>query len=107
MVDIGILVHADGYDRQVWHLLVERQQAWQLFNARSAEGCPKVEDHDTSTQLAQIDGLRSLAQDKLRCRLVDVPWATAAVAPGGKQHSQRQTYADFAQDSKHDILQFL
>src|ERR1700677_3424149 len=108
MVYVGILVHADRYDRKVWHLLVERQQARQLLDAWSAEGRPKVENHDASAQLAQIDGLRSIAQNKLRCRLVDVPWVTAPVAPGCEQHHhQRQTYPCFAQESTHNTLQFL
>ena len=71
-VDVRILVHADRDDRHIRHLPLQRQQAGQLFDARSAKGRPKIQHDDVPAQFAQVDLSGAIADDKLRRRLVDV-----------------------------------
>ena len=89
-VDIRILVHADRDDRNIRHLPLQRQQAGQLFDARSAIGGPKIQHNDPSAQLAQVRCPDTIAQNELRRRLIDVSRVTSPIAPSYRQYSQHQ-----------------
>jgi hypothetical protein len=103
MIYVGVLVHADGYDGKIRHGFVKRKQAWQLFDARSAKGGPKIENNDMSTQFAQIEGLRSIGQYKLRRGSTDIPGTAPPIAANCQQYHQRQTDPRCT----HNTLQFL
>ena len=103
MVDVGVLIHADGYDVQVRHLFLEREQAREFFNARRAPGCPEVEDDDMPAQLVQVHRLAVIVENELRCGLIDVSGMISPVASGYQQYSQEES----CPDCTHDMLHFL
>jgi hypothetical protein len=85
MVDIGILIHAHGHNRQIRHLLLESQETGQFFDAGSAKGCPKIQHNDMSAQLIQVYCPHTVAYDELRRRLIDVSRMTSPIASGCHQ----------------------
>ena len=46
VIDVGVLVHADGDDFKVGHLLMQREQAGELFDAGRTPCGPEVEHDD-------------------------------------------------------------
>jgi hypothetical protein len=103
LVDVGVLVHADGDYFEVRHLFLKGEEAGELFDARGTGGCPQVEHDDMAAEFAEIDGAGAVADDELRGGLVDVRGMTSAVASRCHYDSQYQT----CPDSTHGTLHFL
>jgi len=95
VVDVGILVHADGDDFEVGHLLVESEQAGELFDAGRAPGGPEIEHDDVAAEFGEIDGVGAVGDGELGRGLVDVVGMGAAVAAGNKKHGQSKGRKDF------------
>ena len=72
VVEVGVLVDADGYDDEAGHLALEGEEAGELFDARGAEGGPEIEDDDAAAELAEVDGSAAVVQDELGGGFADV-----------------------------------
>lgn len=103
VVEVGVLIDADGDDFEVGHLLVQFEQAGQLLDAWGAPGGPEVEHNDVAAQLAEIDAVGSVGDSELWCGFADVSGVAAPVAACYQKQTQYETRPDFM----HFTLQFL
>ena len=103
VVDVLILVLADGDDDDIGHLAMKLDEARQLNNAWRAPGSPEIENDGAAAELAQFNGPGAIAYGKVWRGLFDVTGMTSAVAPGDCQHCEEYTCPDFS----HSTLHFL
>lgn len=103
MVDVLILVLADGDDDNIGHLAMKLDKAGQLNNAWRAPGGPEIENDGVPAELAQFNSPGAIAYGKVRRDLFDVTGMTPAIAPCDCQYCEEYTCPDFS----HSTLHFL
>lgn len=84
-VDAVVLIHADADDGEVGHLVLEGEEAGELFDAGRAPSGPEIEDDDLAAELGEVEALDAVGDGEVRggpAEAVGVAAAVAAAAEG-------------------------
>ena len=78
-VDVVVLVHADADDGEVGHLVLEGEEAGELFDAGGAPGCPQIEDDDLAAKLGEVEALDAVGDGEGRSDAAEAVRVAAAI----------------------------
>ena len=89
-VGLLILIHADGDDQDLRHLLLHGSERWKLCNAGDTPGSPEIEDDDLAPVVGQMDAAIAVRYCEVWGDAACLPGMTATIAAGGKQQKDGQ-----------------